>query len=138
MISLSDRVAHWPERWLEQGRREGLERGRRDGLERERALLRQLVMGPQPGDDAELPPTATAQETRMSLLDRVAQWPEEWLEQGRREGVEQGRREGLEQERALLRHLAAVRFGSGVAQRIAPSLARGRAGNKGGTAASAP
>ena len=82
--------------------------------------LLQLAARMQPGDAAELPPTATFEETRMSLLDRVAQWPEEWLEQGRREGVEQG----LEQERALLRHQAGLRFGSGVAQRIEPSLAR--------------
>ena len=56
----------------------------------------------------------------MSLADRVAQWPKEWLEQGRREGLEQV----LEQERALLGHQAGLRFGSAVARRIAPSLAR--------------
>ena len=43
-----------------------------------------------------------------------AQWPEQW----RREGVAEGRREGVAQERALLRRLAAVRFGDAVAGRI--------------------
>ena len=59
-----------------------------------------------------------------SLLDRVTHWPEDWLEQGRREGLERGRRDGLERERALLRHQAGLRFGSAVARGIAPSLAR--------------
>ena len=67
----------------------------------------------------------------MTLLERVAQWPEQWLEQGRREGAEQGRREGAEQgrregaerERALLCHQAGLRFGSEVAERVEPLLA---------------
>ena len=63
-------------------------------------------------------------EENMSLADRVAEWPKAWLEQGRREGLEQGLEQGLQQERALLRHLAGLRFGSAVARRIAPSLAR--------------
>ena len=50
----------------------------------------------------------------MTLADRVAQWPEQW----RREGVAEGRREGVAQERALLRRLAAVRFGDAIAGRV--------------------
>ncbi len=94
-------------------------------------LLR-LAARMQPDDAAGLPRTGTPEETRMTLLERVAQWPEQWLEegrregveQGRREGVEQGRREGVEQERALLRHQAGLRFGSEVAERVEPLLAR--------------
>ena len=53
-------------------------------------------------------------EATMTLVERAAQWPEQW----RREGVAQGRREGVARERALLRRLAAVRFGDAVAARI--------------------
>ena len=91
------------------------------------AWLLQLAPRVQPGDATEPPPTATLEEKgeeNMSLADRVAEWPKAWLEQGRREGMEQGLEQGLEQERALLRHQAGLRFGSAVARRIAPSLAR--------------
>ena len=66
----------------------------------------------------------------MTLAERVAQWPEQWrregvaegrrvgVAEGRREGVAEGRREGVAQERALLRRLAAVRFGDAVAGRV--------------------
>ena len=85
-------------------------------------LLR-LAARMQPDDAAGLPRTGTLEETRMTLLERVAQWPEQWLEQGRREGAEQGRREGAERERALLCHQAGLRFGSEVAERVEPLLA---------------
>ena len=48
----------------------------------------------------------TLEEATMTLVERVAQWPEQW----RREGMAEGRREGIARERALLRRLAAVRF----------------------------
>ena len=94
--------------------------------------LWQMAARMQPGDTAELPPTGTLEETSMTFLERLAQWPEQWLEQGRREGAEQGRREGAEQgrregaeqERALLRHQAGLRFGPEVAERVEPLLAR--------------
>ena len=87
-------------------------------------------------------PGATLEEATMTLAERVGQWPEQWRQegrregvaegrregvaegrqagvaQGRREGVAQGRQEGVAQERALLRRLAAVRFGDAVAGRI--------------------
>lgn len=75
-------------------------------------------------------PGATLEEATMTLAERVGQWPEQWrregvaqgrlegVAQGRQEGVAQGRREGVAQERALLRRLAAVRFGDAVAGRV--------------------
>ena len=54
------------------------------------------------------------EEATMTLVERAAQWPEQW----RQEGVAQGRREGVAQERALLRRQAAVRFGDAVAGRV--------------------
>ena len=62
----------------------------------------------------------------MTLVERVAQWPEQWRQegvvQGRREGVAQGRREEaadrLAWERGMLSRQAALRFGSLVGDQI--------------------
>ena len=56
----------------------------------------------------------TLEDGTMTLVERVAQWPEQW----RREGVAEGRREGVAQERALLRRLAALRFGEATADQV--------------------
>ena len=81
------------------------------------------------------PDAGTLEETRVSLLDRVEQWPKEWREQGRREGVAQGiaqghrqgvargRREGVEHERTLLTRQVALRFGGEFAKRVEELLA---------------
>lgn len=58
------------------------------------------------------------EEAAMTLVERVAQWPEQW----RREGVAQGRREEaanrLAWERGMLSRQAALRFGSLVGDQI--------------------
>ena len=60
------------------------------------------------------PPGLTLEDLRkMTLEERVAEWPEQW----RREGIVQGRRE-------LLRRQAEVRFGASTAQRLFASLQR--------------
>jgi len=56
------------------------------------------------------------EELKMTLEERVAEWPKQWL----REGIEQG----LTHQRALLRRQAALRFGEEAAERAAPALAR--------------
>ena len=60
----------------------------------------------------------TLEEAAMSLVERVAQWPEQW----RREGVAQGRREEaadrLVWERGVLARQAALRFGTAVGDAI--------------------
>ncbi|MCY3810586.1 MAG: Rpn family recombination-promoting nuclease/putative transposase [Gammaproteobacteria bacterium] len=66
------------------------------------------------------------EEAAMTLVERVAQWPEQWrregVAQGRREGVAQGRREEaadrLAWERGMLSRQAALRFGSLVGDQI--------------------
>ena len=77
-------------------------------------------------EHAEVALGGTLEEAAMTLVERVAQWPEQWRQegvaQGRREGVAQGRREGVVEERALLRRLAAVRFGEAIARRVADLL----------------
>ena len=91
---------------------------------------------------------ATLEEASMSLADRVAQWPEQYRQEGRREGIVEGRQEGIvegrqegivegrqegivegrqegiRRERALLRRLADLRFGASVAERVEAMLAK--------------
>ncbi len=78
------------------------------------------------------PPIRTLEEARMTLVERIAEWPKPWIEQGmaegRKEGLtlgrEQGIAEGLADQRALLRRLAASRFGAAAGDRLAAALAR--------------
>ena len=58
-----------------------------------------------------VPPLRTWEEVRMTLVERVAEWPKQWL----REGLEQG----IDQQRALLCRQAAARFGDDTAARLA-------------------
>ena len=62
----------------------------------------------------------TLEELKMTLEERVAEWPKQRL----REGIEQGIEQGLTHQRALLRRQAALRFGEEAAARAAPALAR--------------
>ena len=87
----------------------------------------QMAEGFEP-DDVELPASVrTLEGVRMTLVERVAEWPKQWLREGReqgiREGIEQGLEQGLEHERALLRRLAASRFGEEIAERLSGVLA---------------
>ena len=71
----------------------------------------------------------------MSLVDRVAEWPKPYIEQGLEQGISVGREQGLEQgleqgmeqgmehERQLLRRQAATRFDSATADRLAAAIA---------------
>ena len=74
------------------------------------------------------PPMRTLEELKMTLEERVAEWPKLWLQEGIEQGIEQGVKQGIEQglthERALLRRQAALRFGEEAAERAAPALAR--------------
>ena len=63
----------------------------------------------------------------MSVVERVSEWPKQWLregrEQGLREGIEQGIERGRAEERVLLERMAASRFGADTAQRLSSVLA---------------
>jgi len=108
---------------------------RGDGTDPGRAFaawLGQLVERMAQGEA--VPAPVDLEETTMSLLERVAQWPDQWrregMAEGRREGVVQGRREGVAQgvvqgrqesmarERALLCRQAALRFGAAAGARL--------------------
>ena len=47
-------------------------------------------------DDAALPAVRTLEGVKMTLVERVAEWPKQWLQEGREEVVEQLRRAGAE------------------------------------------
>ena len=92
-----------------------------------------------PGDPPPAP-AYTLEDVRMTLEERVSEWPRQWrqegleqgieqglergIEQGLERGIEQGLERGIEQQRALLRRQAGSRFGAGAAERLAPVLER--------------
>ena len=79
-----------------------------------------------------VPPGATVPlvrtlEESMTLVERVAEWPKQWLQEGREQGIAEGREQGLtrgvDQQRALLCRQAAARFDADTATRLADLLA---------------
>ena len=78
-----------------------------------------------------MPAIRTLEEASMTLVERVAEWPKQWLREGREqghaqgvaEGREQGLTQGVDQQRALLCRLAAARFDADTATRLADLLA---------------
>ncbi len=74
-----------------------------------------------------LPAMESLEEVRMTLEERVKEWPAQWMREGREQGLEQGREQGLEQglehERGLLCRMAARRFGAETGERLAALLA---------------
>ena len=86
------------------------------GAELQRAFadwVRQMAERLAPG--APLPPVETLEDARMTLVERVGEWPKQWL----REGLDKG----IEQQRALLCRMAARRFGAATSARLAEVLA---------------
>ena len=81
-----------------------------------------------PNEEEALPPVRTLEGVKMTLEERVSQWPAQWMregmEQGREQGLAQGLEQGLEHERALLCRMAASRFGKITAERLSGTLAR--------------
>ncbi len=63
----------------------------------------------------------------MSVVERAAEWPKQWLREGREQGLAEGREQGIEQgvdqQRALLCRMAAGRFGDDAAARLTDVLA---------------
>ena len=59
----------------------------------------------------------------MTLVERVAEWPKQWLREGRQQGVAEGREQGVDQQRALLCRQAAARYDGDAAARLADLLA---------------
>jgi len=66
-----------------------------------------------------LPPEMTLEKIEMTLAERAAEWSNQWV----RQGLEKGIAQGLAHERALLRRMAASRFGVDTAERLSDALA---------------
>ena len=77
-----------------------------------------------PGGGPPPAPVYTLEDVRMTLEERVSEWPRQWRQEGLEQGLAQGIERGLGQQRALLRRLAASRFGDDAAERLAPLLER--------------
>ena len=73
--------------------------------------------------EPERPLGASLEEVRMTLEERVAEWPKPYIRQGREEGISLGREEGIAHERRLLQRMASARFGAVTADRLALALA---------------
>ena len=95
MTTLHLRVKEWEAEWLRQGIAQGMERGLEQGMERG------LAQGVERG---------------------LAQGVERGLAQGVERGLAQGMERGLAQERALLREIAARKFGAAVGEALARRL----------------
>lgn len=77
----------------------------------------------------------TLEDMRMTVVERVSEWPKQWVREGREQGMREGLRQGIErgiergieqgraEERALLRRMTASRFGAEAAERLAAVLA---------------
>ena len=80
---------------------------------------------------APMPLVRTLEEASMTLVERVAEWPEQWLREGRAQGISvgreqglaEGREQGVDQQRTLLCRMAAARFDADTAARLADLLA---------------
>ena len=91
----------------------------------------QEILGRVAPEGEQLPAKMTLREVSMTVVERVSEWPKQWAregrEQGMREGLEQGIEQGFERglahERALLRRMAASRFGADTAERLSEVLA---------------
>ena len=82
------RVAGLLVEWLRDPRDDALKRAFAD-------WVRQMAEGFVP-DDAALPAVETLEGVRMTLVERVAEWPKQWLREGREQVVEELRRAGAE------------------------------------------
>ena len=87
------------------------------------AVLKRMKGVADPGPP---PPGLTLEDLRkMTLEERVAEWPEQWRREGELQGIEQGMERGIVQgRREMLRRQAEARFGASTAHRLFASLQR--------------
>ncbi len=109
------RVVQALRRWLPNRGAEELQRAFVD-------WVRQIV-GRLAPTGATVPPLRTLEEASMTLVERVAEWPKQWLREGREQGVAEGREQGVDEQRALLCRMAGARFDAETAVRLADLLA---------------
>ena len=95
--------------------RHWLRRPEDDELRRVFAAWMREIAEPFVSPGETLAPEMTLEEIEMTVVERAAEWSKQWI----REGIVQG----LAHERALLRRMAASRFGTETAERLAEALA---------------
>ena len=113
------RVVDLLREWLRDPEDNGLRQAFTDWVRR---IAQRIV----PGEET-LAAEMTLEDMRMSVVERVSEWPKQWLregrEQGLREGIEQGIERGRAEERVLLERMAASRFGADTAESLSSLLA---------------
>ena len=102
-------------RWLP---KRGAEELRRAFVDRVRQIAGRLAPA-----GASVAPVRTLEEANMTLVERVAEWPKQWLREGREQGIAEGRVQGVDQQRSMLCRQAAARFDADTAARLAHLLA---------------
>ena len=63
------------------------------------------------------------EDMRMTVVERVSEWPKQWVREGREQGLREGIEQGRAEERTLLERMAASRFGTDTAERLSSVLA---------------
>ena len=58
----------------------------------------------------------------MTVVERVSEWPKQWLDEGEAKGRREGEAKGVARQRGVLRHQAARRFGDPVGGELAAML----------------
>ena len=103
--------------------REGLRRPGDDELRRAFIdWIRRIAERLMPGG-GHLAAEMTLEDVRMTLVERVSEWPKQWVREGREQGMREGIEQGRAEERALLCRQAAARFGTDTAERLSGVLA---------------
>ena len=100
--------------WLHDAEDHGLRRAFADWV---RWIAERLV----PGGER-LAAEMTLEDMRMTVVERVSEWPKQWVREGREQGLREGIEQGRAEERALLERMAASRFGRDTAQRLSAVL----------------
>ena len=99
-------------------RRPGDEELRRAFIDWIRRIAERLMPG-----RGHLAAEMTLEDVRMTLVERVSEWPKQWVREGREQGMREGIEQGRAEERALLCRQAAARFGTDTAERLSGVLA---------------
>ena len=103
--------------------RQWLRRPEDDELRRVFAAWMREIAEPFVPPGETLPPEMTLEEIEMTVAERAAEWSKQRIQEGRMRGMREGMVQGLAHERTLLRRMAASRFGTETAERLAETLA---------------
>ena len=109
------RVVDLLREWLQRPEDQDLRRAFTDWVRR---IAERLL----PGEE-KLAAEMTLEDMRMTVVERVSEWPKQWMREGLERGIERGIEQGRAENRVLLARMAASRFGTDTAQRLSSVLA---------------